>query len=300
MDRGNDANSRKGTYWLVGAEGKARRVRLPINTPLLVGRGASNHIVLDDPRISRQHARLAPERDGAVIYDLNSANGTIVNGVAVSKHKLQPNDVIRFARYTFRIEHIVDAETPAGDVETPTLIATESVAQILVARESAAGGDRPQMVDLTQLEDAYQKLGTLYAFMKSISSTIDKRELLRLIGGKIREVYPLARAVAIYIRSGSSGGFGDFQLAHFTGAGIVSDEPSLPSSVSEGILASAKAFLAGESAESTRAPGGTDMFAPMIDRGEVLGVIHVSAFENRAAFSPPTSSCSTASLRRQR
>ncbi len=38
--------------------------------------------------------------------------------------------------------------------------------------------------------------------------------------------------------------------------------------------------------ESTRAPGGTDMFAPMIDRGEVLGIVHVGAFENRSAFTP--------------
>ncbi|MDF2692866.1 MAG: hypothetical protein K0S65_1249 [Labilithrix sp.] len=282
MDNGNDPNSRRGTYWLIGVEGKARKVRLPINTPLLVGRGASNHIVLDDPRISRQHARLAPERDGAVIYDLNSANGTIVNGVAVSKHKLQPNDIIRFARYAFRIEHIVDADTPRGDVETPTLVATESVARMLVARESAGSGEHQQMVDLTQLEDAYQKLGTLYSFMKSISSTIDKSELLRLIGGKIREVYPLARAVAIYIRNASGRGF---QLAHYAAAGMLSDEPTLPTNVSDGILASAQAFLTGESPESTRAPGGTDMFAPMIDRGEVLGIIHVAAAENRPAFS---------------
>ncbi|MBN9161729.1 MAG: hypothetical protein BGO98_24930 [Myxococcales bacterium 68-20] len=284
MDNGNAPNGRKGTYWLVGVEGKARKVRLPINTPLLIGRGASNHIVLDDPRISRQHARLAPEKDGAVIYDLNSANGTIVNGVAVSKHKLQPDDIIRFARYAFRIEHIVDADTPPGDVETPTLVATESVARMLVARESTGSGER-HLVDLTQLEDAHQKLGTLYGFMKAISSTIDKGELLRLIGGKIREVYPLARAVAIYIRNSGGRGGGSFQLAHFTGASILSDEPALPDDVSEGLLTSAQAFLTGESPESTRAPGGTDMFAPMIDRGEVLGVIHVAAFENRAAFS---------------
>ncbi len=284
MDNGNAPNGRKGTYWLVGVEGKARKVRLPINTPLLIGRGASNHIVLDDPRISRQHARLAPEKDGAVIYDLNSANGTIVNGVAVSKHKLQPDDIIRFARYAFRIDHIVDADTPAGDFETPTLVATESVARMLVGRESTGSGER-HLVDLTQLEDAYQKLGTLYGFMKAISSTIDKGELLRLIGGKIREVYPLARAVAIYIRNGAGRGGGSFQLALFTGASILSDEPALPDDVSEGILVSAQAFLTGESPESTRAPGGTDMFAPMIDRGEVLGVIHVAAFENRPAFS---------------
>src|SRR5262249_44454585 len=156
-------------FWLVGMEGKARKVRLALNTPLLVGRGASNHIVLDDPRISRQHARIAPERDGTYLYDLNSANGSIVNGLSLTKHRLQLNDVIRFGRYAFRIDPPpANAVAPTeAEFETPTLIATESVARMLVARESAGSGER-KMVDLTQLEDAYQKLGTLYSFMAAI------------------------------------------------------------------------------------------------------------------------------------
>ncbi|MBX3206866.1 MAG: SpoIIE family protein phosphatase [Labilithrix sp.] len=269
---------------MVGVEGKARKVRLPINTPLLVGRGASNHIVLDDPRISRQHARFAPERDGPVLYDLNSANGTIVNGVAVSKHKLVPDDVIRFGRYVFRIEEQPAAAEP--EVETPTLIATESVARMLVARESAGSGERP-LVDLTQLEDAYRKLGTLYAFMQAISSTIDKGELLRLIGGKLREIYPTARAVGIYLRKGSAEGAAAFQLAHFAGTGMVSDvEPTVPHDVADAMLHTARGVFGGDAPESSRVPGGTDMFAPMVDRGAVLGVIHVAADEKRPSFTP--------------
>ncbi len=273
-------NGQRRTLWLIGLEGKARKVRLPINTPLLVGRGASNHIVLDDPRISRQHARLTPERDGTYLYDLNSGNGTLVNGIVVTKHKLQPNDVVRFGRYAFRVEL-----GPEGDhlghehLETPTLIATESVARMMVARESSVA-ERP-LVDLTQLEDAYQKLGTLYSFMQGISTTIDRSELLRLIGSKIREIYPNARVVAIFLRDRSSG---SFHLAHFSGAGITSDEPSIPPDVQQAILASARPVLAANIAESTRTPGGGKMFAPMIDRGEVLGIIHVGADENRSLF----------------
>ena len=284
MNRERDENSPQGTYWLVGVEGKARRVRLPITAPLLVGRGASNHIVLDDPRISRQHARFAPERDGAVLYDLNSANGTVVNGVTITKHKLQPEDVIRFGRYAFKIEeHALIEGAPDPDVETPTLVATESVARMIIARESTGSGDR-QLVDLTQLEDAYQKLGTLYGFMKSISVTLDKGELLRLIGTKIREVFSAAHSVAVFLRVGSARGSAGFQRAHFAGAGILGGELMLPEEVAQEILASANALLAGDAPESSRVPGGTDMFAPMVDRGEVLGVIHVSSDENRPSF----------------
>lgn len=284
MNRDNDP---KHSFWLMGVEGKARKVRLPINTPLLVGRGASNHIVLDDPRISRQHARFAPERDGTYLYDLNSANGSIVNGVSVTKHKLQLDDVVRFGRYAFRIESAPqDAAHPTAgpEFETPTLVATESVARMLVARESTGSGERP-MVDLTQLEDAYQKLQTLYSFMQAISTTIDRGELLRLIGGKVREIYSTAKSVGIYERTSGGIGSAAFTLAHFAGAGITSDEPPLPDDVVRTVLLTARAVLTGESPESTRAPGGTDMFAPMIDHGDVLGVIHVAADEYRPSFS---------------
>lgn len=291
MASGSDNSSRR-PLWFVGLEGKARKVRLPISTPLLIGRGASNHIVLDDPRISRQHARLAPERDGTFLYDLNSANGTVVNGTVVSKHKLEPNDVIRLGRYVFRIEREADVAQPeqtrpsSPDIlETPTLVATESVARMLISRESAGTSER-EMVDLTQLEDAYQKLQTLYSFMQAISSTIDRNELLRLIGSKIREVFLTARAVGIYERTGSDRATAGFELAHFTGAGILSDEPTMPDEVSRVVVDTARALLAGETPESTRV-GGTDMFAPMIDpRGEVLGVIHVTADPSRQPFTP--------------
>ncbi len=284
----NRPPTRKNTYWLIGVEGSARKVRLPINTPLLVGRGASNHIVLDDPRISRQHARLTPERDGAFLYDLNSANGTIVNGVPVVKHRLQAGDIIRFGRYTFRIDQVApDDKTPDYDVETPTLVATESVARMLVATESTGSGERPMTVDLTQLEDAYSKLRTLYSFMQAISTTIDRGELLRLIGGRIREVYPSARSLALYVRNGSQRGEGAFTLAHFSGGGMIQDQPELPRDVSETLLNTAHPLLTRppiETPESSRAVGGTDMYAPMVDRGEVLGVIHVSTTDDQRRF----------------
>ncbi len=259
-------------YWLVGVEGKARRVRLPINAPLLVGRGASNHVILDDPRISRQHARFAPEHGGPVLYDLDSANGTIVNGSAVSRHRLQPGDVIGIGSCVFRIDeasHDAVAET-APTVERPTLVGIAGIP------ESARSCERP-LVDLTQLDDAYQKLGILNSFMKTLGQTVDRRELLRVIAGKVQEVYPRARSVSIHLRDGEN----RFQRVHTSGVESP-NAASLPEDVSHGVLVSSR----GELPESTRALGGTDMFAPMSDRGNVRGVIHVSVATDRPLFAP--------------
>lgn len=60
-----------------------------------VGRSPDNTIVLDSPDVSRRHARL--ERSGAHlrIYDLNSTNGTRINGEAIHISDVQEGDEIR-------------------------------------------------------------------------------------------------------------------------------------------------------------------------------------------------------------
>lgn len=60
-----------------------------------IGRSGDNTIVLDAPDVSRRHARL--ERNGHYlrIFDLNSTNGTWVNGEAVHISDVQPGDRVR-------------------------------------------------------------------------------------------------------------------------------------------------------------------------------------------------------------
>jgi pilus assembly protein CpaF len=61
-------------------EGGARR-RLDFSKPeLTVGRVQGNDIVLSKRNVSKQHARLSLQGDQAVVVDLNSTNGTWVNG----------------------------------------------------------------------------------------------------------------------------------------------------------------------------------------------------------------------------
>src|SRR5215470_14546820 len=101
--------------WLTALdEGLAGR-RFPLTTSCLVGRGPYNHIVLDDNRISRHHAKIAPESGGHVVYDLNSSNGTYVNEAQVTRQRLAPNDMVRFGPYSFRFER----DTPSDQLPVP-------------------------------------------------------------------------------------------------------------------------------------------------------------------------------------
>ena len=60
----------------------------------LIGRIDSNHVVLDDPEVSRIHARLLLLPDGVDIEDCGSSIGTLVNGEMIDRARLQNGDVV--------------------------------------------------------------------------------------------------------------------------------------------------------------------------------------------------------------
>lgn len=62
-----------------------------------IGRRMDNQLVIDDPRISRNHAQLRAIKGRYVIFDLNSTGGTYINGQKISQSVLYPGDVISLA-----------------------------------------------------------------------------------------------------------------------------------------------------------------------------------------------------------
>lgn len=70
----------------------------PLAQPVInVGRRPDNHIVIDDRRVSRLHAQLRVVQVVYVIFDLDSAGGTFVNGIQLQQCALFPGDLISLA-----------------------------------------------------------------------------------------------------------------------------------------------------------------------------------------------------------
>lgn len=61
---------------------------------VLLGRGPSCHARLDDSRVSRRHAKIEPDADQYVVVDLDSTNGTSLNGNRVARATLSHGDVV--------------------------------------------------------------------------------------------------------------------------------------------------------------------------------------------------------------
>jgi pSer/pThr/pTyr-binding forkhead associated (FHA) protein len=70
----------------------------PLKKELInIGRKLENHIVIHDPRVSRNHAQLRLIDGSYVIIDLNSTGGTFVNNQRTSKSVLYSGDTISLA-----------------------------------------------------------------------------------------------------------------------------------------------------------------------------------------------------------
>lgn len=78
------------------------RVQLP--EQLDIGRVDSSGLVLDDAFVSSRHARVEYERDGLVLADLGSTNGTFVNEkIIAAPTRLKRGDVVQIGGFVFEV-----------------------------------------------------------------------------------------------------------------------------------------------------------------------------------------------------
>lgn len=96
-----------------------------------IGRRLDNQLVIDDPRVSRNHAQLRAINGRFVLFDLNSTGGTFVNGQRANQTVLYPGDVISLAGVAL----IFGQDNPPP---RPDLVETSPL--------QAATGDRPTAI----------------------------------------------------------------------------------------------------------------------------------------------------------
>jgi len=105
-----------------------------------IGRLPDNDIRIDNPAVSGHHALIINILNDSFLEDLNSTNGTYVNGKIVKKHAMQHGDVITVGHHALRF---IDSESdsPADEFEKTMVISSRDAASLkvpgLAAREPA-------------------------------------------------------------------------------------------------------------------------------------------------------------------
>ncbi len=104
-----------------------------------MGRSKKADIFLDDDKLSRVHAKITRVGMGYRLIDLNSRNGTYVNGMRILEHPLNSFDELQIGRskIKFLIHDIMVGESPGKLAKIPTQEETRSAALGVVTPDSA-------------------------------------------------------------------------------------------------------------------------------------------------------------------
>ncbi len=100
---------------IIEAKGKSEAFSLkePVTT---LGRIEDNDIVLEDPSVSRKHARITREEKGFFLEDLGSGNGTFVNGSKITKEQINDNDSCKVGAVSFTFKEGAEPGISASTV----------------------------------------------------------------------------------------------------------------------------------------------------------------------------------------
>jgi pSer/pThr/pTyr-binding forkhead associated (FHA) protein len=110
-----------------------------------LGRRPYNDIVIDNLAVSGEHAVLQMMANEVYLEDLNSTNGTYVNGKAVKKQLLQNNDTVEIGKY--KIKYINEAANP-GYEKTMIIKAGSITAPPQRAEGAPAPASAPELASM--------------------------------------------------------------------------------------------------------------------------------------------------------
>jgi pSer/pThr/pTyr-binding forkhead associated (FHA) protein len=126
-----------------------------------VGRLPDNDVRIDNPAVSGHHSLIINILNDSFLEDLNSTNGTYVNGKLIKKHALQHGDVITIGHHQLRFSDQQSNDTEQDEFEKTMVIPTgqqnaEQLAKAEAAADKAAEveqqDDRSEAADAVKLD----------------------------------------------------------------------------------------------------------------------------------------------------
>jgi transcriptional regulator with GAF, ATPase, and Fis domain len=223
---------------------------------LSLGRDASNGLPIGDPSVSRRHCLIRSDGSGFKVRDLESRNGTLVNGEAVRERWLHHLDEIAVGDSVFMFLTEEELDRASGSsrlVEFDDEKPTHAMAQI-----------RPQDVlylqpdkilsELPATSRLARNLNALLKISRAVHSIRDLDELQAQILSLIFEVAPAERGAILL--NGTSGG--EFNAFHGRNRDLANDRPVRVSrTIAQRVLEQGVAIL-GSDVPSSSGLGGVE------------------------------------------
>src|SRR6202050_565493 len=199
--------------------------------PIVVGRGESNNLALENPSISRQHAVVRATEDGRwQIIDRGSANGVKVNGEPVKEAYLQANDEIVLGEYRIRYfedsltRNMVAYGTPKLPSKVEKVIRESAYSGSFLPTQALSLADSPQIDKkdsakdrVSALEQENRLLTLLYRVNRVLTEVTTVEDVTKRALDLVLEMDGAERGFTMLLDQNSIGG-GDFTRAGYGSA----------------------------------------------------------------------------------
>jgi pSer/pThr/pTyr-binding forkhead associated (FHA) protein len=138
-----------------------------------IGRLPDNDIRIDNPSVSGHHSLIINILNDSFLEDLNSTNGTYVNGKLIKKHAMQHGDVITVGHHQLRFEKtmVINSSTQGEDRIRRVGMAVDQAARSVAAKRT------PPASGPTEIPPAIQPVALQKAKLQVLSGAFAGREL---------------------------------------------------------------------------------------------------------------------------
>jgi len=150
-----------------GMTGRAHE--LTVERPTTVGRVEDNLFQIADPSVSSHHCEILLQGADVLIKDLNSTNGSFINGARITESVLKPGQTLRLGQVELKLETAdwsAAAATPPPTAGAPPAVPLPPPAKNFTEQTMVM----PRGVSLDQLEQGGKKAGF------DTSSTVFKKK----------------------------------------------------------------------------------------------------------------------------
>lgn len=195
---------------LIEIEGSRRGREYSLEEATVFGRRLDTNIRIADRTVSRRHAQITETPKGFSIEDLNSGNGTIVNGQTISRATpLKHGDRIRIGKSTF-----VFCDGDDANLQTLTEAAVAFVESAPTTESTILGSIGPEKHTLSAAAGKegrsrpgvlQSRLKTVLEISESMQSILDLHQLLSKIMDDLFRVFPSADRGLIMLQDSASG-----------------------------------------------------------------------------------------------
>ena len=189
--------------------GEKQGTRIPITDGLTIGRDPSNHLALLDPRASRVHCSIHRKDQIFILKDLDSSNGTFVNGNSITEKTVCEGDEILIGNTRMRMaaENGTSPEEP--QVSEMPLVGESNHEKIIHSvnyKKTTYLEAQPESSDASKLQKTLKNLSILYRSGNILNHFLDEENLLEKILALVMEVMKADRYVML-VREKSGEGF---------------------------------------------------------------------------------------------